>query len=258
VRVSCAAGIHGVEFVGAQVLLGVVNALAGDHPLARRLRERAEVHVLPCLNPDAYARTWAQSGEGTVGELRCNARGVDLNRNFPRPHEGAASRLPGAGSDDPDAATYRGPSPLSEPETRALDQLLTRERFTASINLHSCMGTIIPARTRHREDFDVYKRLCRQASAAQPRWPYRRLSHRVFDVYTGEQEDHQHHVHGTWAACLEVFPLRASVQQYVRPPVTFWRFNPHDPSPWVDNDVPAVLAWLDAAIDIGRSPQSPR
>jgi hypothetical protein len=30
----------------------------------------------------------------------------------------------------------------------------------------------------------------------------------------------------------------------------FWRFNPHDPRPWIANDVPAVTAFLHAALDL--------
>ncbi len=57
-------------------------------------------------------------------------------------------------------------------------------------------------------------------------------------MWTGEQEDWQHHVHGTWALTVEVFPLAASFRQHLRALSLFWRFNPRDPRPWVDNDVP--------------------
>lgn len=253
-RVLVAANIHGIEFVGNRLAERIVEALGSDRPVVKRLRARAEVVVAPCLNPDGYARTWAAGGRGSVGELRCNAHGVDLNRNFPRPGGVPPSRLPGAGSDSPQAATYRGPGPLSEPETAALDAMCAAEGFWASVNLHSFMGTMIPARTRDPREFTTYVDLCRRARSAQPAWRYRRISNRVFDVFTGEQEDHQHHAHGTWAVCHEVFPLRASFAQHLRAPATFWRFNPHDPEPWVNNDLPAVLTWLDSALELPDRP----
>lgn len=256
-RLVCvAANIHGVEYIGNRVAMAVLEALAEPLPgtAAERLRARAEVLVLPCLNPDGYHRTWAQAGHGAVAELRRNARGVDLNRNFPLPTGVAPSRMPAAGSDRPGAATYRGPAPLSEPESAAIDRLLADERPAVAVNLHSCMGTLIPARTRDVEDFQVYRDLCAAAVQAQPRWAYRRVSSRLFDVFTGEQEDRQHHAHGTWATCLETFPIRASLRQFIRPPRTFWRFNPLDPTPWIHNDVPAVLAFLLAGLEVGRRP----
>ena len=118
-RVLCAVNLHGVELVTGRVALGFLAALAGDTGPARALRERAEVWVAPCLNPDGYARTVAQEGVGRLAELRGNARGVDLNRNFPLALGATPSALPGAGSRRPGRATYHGPAPLSEPETAA-------------------------------------------------------------------------------------------------------------------------------------------
>ncbi len=248
-RVLCAANIHGPEWVGCEVALALLQALGEQGSAAWALRQRAEVWVIPCLNPDGYRRTWELEGRGPLAELRTNANGVDLNRNYPLPGTARRRGLPGAGSQTPGDATYAGPKPLSEPETAAIDRLCQQQDFFASANLHSFMGTVIPARVRDRPCFSHYKRLCRVFASAQPRVRYRRLSARVLDVFTGEQEDHQHHVHDTWAACVEVFPVLASYRQHLRAPATFWRFNPHDPAPWIDNDLPGVVALLSAALD---------
>ena len=250
--ILCSGNIHGVEYIAGRIVLGLGERLAAGDPELLRLRARAELWLIPCLNPDGYARTWACGGDGRLAELRANAAGVDLNRNFPRPGGAAPSRLPGAGSDRPGDATYRGPSPLSEPETAALDALFTARSFHASANLHSFMGTAIPARVTDAATFASYRALCRAFADAQPHTRYRRLSSRLFDTFTGEQEDHQHHVHATWAACIEVFPLLASYRQHVRAPSIFWRFNPHDPDRWIANDLPGVVAFLSAALDLPR------
>lgn len=249
-RLLCSANIHGVEFIAGRVALGLLRALADGDPRVVALRERAELWVIPSLNPDGYARTFAEGGRGVVARLRGNSRGVDLNRNFPRPGGAPPSWLPFTGSDTPGAATYRGPHPLSEPETAALDRLFAAQRFVASANLHSFMGTVIPARVTDRPTYATYKRLCRLFGAAQPRRRYIRLASRLFDTFTGEQEDHQHHVHGTWAVCVEVFPLLASFRQHLCAPSVFWRFNPRDPEPWVDNDVPGLVAYFGAALEL--------
>ena len=247
-RVLCSANIHGPEYVAGRVAFGLLHALArGDEP-ALALRDRAEIWVIPCLNPDGYRKTWDAEGHGPLALLRTNAHGVDLNRNFPLPHGHRRRRLPGAGSAEPGRATYHGPAPLSEPETHALDDLLRRVGFTASANLHSFMGTVIPAHVTDVPAFTRYRELCRALARAQPTHAYRRLHARVLDVFTGEQEDHQHHTYGTWAVCVETFTVLASYRQHFRAPSTFWRFNPHDPAPWIANDVPGLLAYFDRAL----------
>ena len=229
-RVLCSANIHGVEFIAGRVALGVLGALVAGAPEPLRLRARAELWVIPCLNPDGYARTCAADGRGRLAELRANAGD----------------------------ATYRGPHPLSEPETAALERLFAARRFHASVNLHAFMGTAIPARVTDPGAYASYRDLCRALARAQPRARYLRLAHRIFDTFTGEQEDHQHHAFGTWAVCLETFPVHASYRQHLRAPSVFWRFNPHDPQPWIDNDVPAVVAFLHAALDLPPPPATSR
>lgn len=243
------ANIHGVEFIGNRVAVAFLRSLPGS-----RLAERARVWVAPCINPDGYARTWERGGMGRVGELRCNANGVDLNRNFPMPWRARPSRWPGTGSLQKGAATYRGEAPLSEPETRHLAALLARIEAHAAANLHSFMGTVIPPRCLHAEDRSAYARLAAAFADGQERSRYRRLSSAVFDVFTGEQEDYQHHVLCTWAVCVEVFPIPASFRQHLWSPSLFWRFNPRDPAPYVASDVPGLHALLHAGLDLERPP----
>jgi murein tripeptide amidase MpaA len=250
--VMVTANIHGVEYIGNRVAMALLDRLAtGDDEVTDTLRSRAHVVVAPCLNPDGYARTWARDGVGKVRELRTNARGVDLNRNFPLPAGVDLSRLPGTGSLKPGAATYRGPAPLSEPEARALAELLDREDVHASVGLHSFMGSVIPPKVTTTEDRRGYRELHRALAGAQQR-PYFLFASASLDRFTGELEDHQHHHRRTWAVCLEVFSVSASIRQHVRAPSTFWRFNPHDPAPWIANDVPAVLAYLSRSLDLPR------
>ena len=253
-RVLCAGGIHGIELVGSHVAIELLSAVVTGRLPA--LRERAEVWVAPALNPDGYARTFERGGAGRMAELRPNARGVDLNRNFPLPLGATPSAIPGAGSGRPGALTYRGPVPFSEPETRALDGLLGRAGFHAVASLHSSMGAFIPARVIDRADFDAYRDLWRAFSSAQ-RVRYPPLHSRTLDVFTGELEDHAHHHHRAWAACVEVWPVWRDVGARLRERSAFWRMNPRDPAPWVENDVPALAAYLGAALDRARPGREP-
>jgi predicted deacylase len=231
------AGLHGPEYIGVQVALAVLEA---GPP------EGFSLLVCPVLNPDGYARTWAMDGDAPLAVLRKNSRGVDLNRNFPPPaHRQLA--LPFSGSDDPGSATYRGPGPLSEPETDALARLVESSAPRAAVGLHSFMGTQITPPVRSRRAWSTYTRLCRALRAAQPGRGYPRLATPVGDVFTGELEDWLHHTHRCWSVCVECFSVLESARQHLRAPTVFWRFNPREPASVRDRDRDGVLAWLAAA-----------
>ena len=251
------ANIHGVEFIGNRVAHGLLRALHSD-PAVAALRQQAEIWVAPCLNPDGYARTWALDGDAPLALLRKNSRGVDLNRNFPMPWGARPRRVPFAGEDSPAAATHRGVAPASEPEVRHLLDLLQRVQPHAGLSLHSFMGTLIPPRVRHLADHRAYASLARAFRQGQREaggTPYLRLAFPPLDVFTGEQEDHQHHVLRCWATCVETFSVAASLRQGGR--TTFWRFNPRDPAPWVRQDVAGMVRWLAGALALERPPARP-
>jgi murein peptide amidase A len=88
--------------------------------------------VILCGNPDGLLR-------GTRG----NARGVDLNRNFPtsnwRPDR---VFYKSRANDARDIALSPGSEPASEPETRALIALLDRLRPRAVVSLHSALACV--------------------------------------------------------------------------------------------------------------------
>jgi protein MpaA len=73
--------------------------------------------IVPVVNPDGYAR-----------RRRRNAAGVDLNRNFP-----TANWAPG----NKRSRFYAGPSPASEPETKAIVALVETMSPARIISIHS-------------------------------------------------------------------------------------------------------------------------
>ncbi len=242
-RLLVTAGLHGIEWIGIAVAMEVLAR--GPIPGARLL-------VCPLLNPDGVARTEATGGDAPVGDLRKNANGVDLNRNFPLPYGARPSRIPFAGAIDPSSATYRGPGPLSEPESRLLLELIDGDPPHAAINLHSFMGTFIAARVWSPSDWQGYRRLVRAGRSAGS--PYHRLGTPVLDVFTGELEDWLHHALCCWAVCMECFSVAESLRQHLRAPTPFARFNPADPGPIARRDATAVRAMLEASLALPRPP----
>lgn len=104
-------GIHGDEREG-RCSVDELPRLLQEHPDAS---QRVTLLLLADLNPD-----------GTAARRRSNARGVDLNRNYP-----AANFQPGR---------FHGRAPLDQPEARCLHDLILRERPDLVVVMHSWRG----------------------------------------------------------------------------------------------------------------------
>lgn len=112
-----------------RVLL-VLGQMHGDEPAGPRVVERVrrlpvpagvQVWTLRTMNPDGARR-----------QTRGNARGVDLNRNWP--HGWRPTRT---------SPLYEpGPRPASEPETAALLGLLARVRPDAVVSFHQAFDAV--------------------------------------------------------------------------------------------------------------------
>lgn len=123
-----------------------VDNYATDRTI-RRLVDANELWFIPVANPDGYdwtfqegQRLWRKNLRDNNGDGQITAGdGVDLNRNFPTKwgydNEGS--------SPDPASETYRGPSPGSEPETKALDGLARRVGFEFLVNYHSAAELLL-------------------------------------------------------------------------------------------------------------------
>jgi hypothetical protein len=106
--------MHGDEPAGPLI---VENRLLRVDPL-----KDIALWVVPTMNPDGRHR-------GT----RTNARGVDLNRNFPSRtwvRQGKGTRY------------WSGPRPASEPETRAIVRFFSRVEPQTIISLHQPLASV--------------------------------------------------------------------------------------------------------------------
>jgi len=127
----------------------LVAGLHGEEPetvlLARGILDRAEATeatcaIVLCANPD-----------GVADATRQNARGVDLNRNFPAAswREGRTPSYP-AGI-DPELrvpanrtnSSSTGTAPLSEPESAALAALIERLGPSLVLDLHAPLELVL-------------------------------------------------------------------------------------------------------------------
>ncbi len=114
----------------SRVKVVVVGCIHGDEPagitITRILAERTapagvDLWLIPDMNPD-----------GVAAHTRENARGVDLNRNFPWEWQKPARQ----------AWAYTPHGPLSEPESRAVYRLLLKLRPKLVIWYHQALGVV--------------------------------------------------------------------------------------------------------------------
>ncbi len=132
----------------------IFAAIHGDEPntnavawrLIETLRETPidGVIVIPVANPDGLAL-----------RQRMNARGVDLNRNFPAKNWQPSNT----------GRYYGGPSAASEPETRALQELIERVQPRGIISLHAI------TRGKHGNNYDGPGRPLAERLAAENGYP---------------------------------------------------------------------------------------
>jgi murein tripeptide amidase MpaA len=115
---------------GARKTVVAIGAMHGDeqesdNPLSQLRDGRpitgVNLWVVPVMNPDGYRR-----------DDRQNARGVDLNRNFPVHWV------------DLDGEVESGPRPASEPETRSMMRFLTRIDPDHMVSLHQPLYGVDP------------------------------------------------------------------------------------------------------------------
>jgi protein MpaA len=107
------AAIHGNDKAGIQLVHRLGRYLQ-QHP---KLLEKRKVVLLPIANPDGVARN-----------SRYNARGIDLNRNFPASNRINSNRF--------------GHTPLSEPETRFIFQLIRQYPPDRIVSIHQPLACI--------------------------------------------------------------------------------------------------------------------
>lgn len=135
------AAMHGSESNTRSTLMYWISELENN---IDRIPDDKTVIVIPSLNPD-----------GVYNGTRFNSNGVDINRNFDSSTWTTGTYFlsryyPNGGGD----------KPFSEPETRAIRDIILREKPYLTISYHSAAGYVIPSNTNKGIDLGrVYSNL---------------------------------------------------------------------------------------------------
>ncbi|XP_078080466.1 carboxypeptidase N catalytic chain [Mustelus asterias] len=156
--------MHGNEVLGRELLIQLAQYLCEEYnlrnPRITHLIHQTRIHILPSMNPDGYEVAANQGSEAnTYLTGRANARGVDLNRNFPDLH----LTLQKQQRRNHHVSLAPNWQQQTEQETYAVIRWLQSYNFVLSANLHG--GAVVanypfdkaqePSRGPHRSTASV-------------------------------------------------------------------------------------------------------
>ncbi len=125
-RVLVLGGIHGDELSSTALVLNWVGA-------AMETPSNIHWRFVPLMNPDGMLQD---------KPTRTNARGVDLNRNFPTPNWDKEAPAYWAKRTRSDPRRYPGLKALSEPESRWLHDEMERWKPDLIVSVHAPYGVL--------------------------------------------------------------------------------------------------------------------
>lgn len=125
-RVLVVGGVHGDELSSTSLVL---------HWIRAAMETPSNIHwrFVPLMNPD---------GMLLASPKRTNARGVDLNRNFPTPNWDKEAPQYWSKRTKNDPRRYPGPKPLSEPESKWLFEEMERWKPDLIVSVHAPYGVL--------------------------------------------------------------------------------------------------------------------
>jgi predicted deacylase len=249
--------IHAQELAGGMVCLAIIRYLAeglGQDCYVDNLLKDADIYVLPVENPDRMVKaTGEQARFGLTGFIRKNADQVDLNRNFPYPADAPGRLKASAGSHRKISTAYRGPAPLSEPESRVVNDFIGRRHFVAVHSYHTSGGLIMyppgtfPERTADDALFQQiaqgYQDLQFDKYKVEPE----------IDLYPtiGALDDYLYHHYGILATTVEI----GKTSQLFHRLTIFWLYNVYELDREIADNLLPALSVTEQAIKVHQNPE---
>ncbi len=201
---------HAREWISTEVNRRLMNHYiarwrANDREV-RKLLQTTELWFVLVANPDGYQytfeheRLWRKNLRDNNGDGQTQVGdGVDPNRNFPN-HWGYDEE---GSSSIQSSDTYRGPEPMSEPETQAMVGLLDRIGFAFQVNWHSAGQWLLYAEgwqtSTPTADDPIYYAMSGNLDDPAIDEFHPGLSSDVLYVTNGETTDYAHAVTGALA-----------------------------------------------------------
>jgi hypothetical protein len=237
-RVLVFAGLHAMEWLGLDVCLEVLQVFA-EHP-----PKNTEVIIVPWVNIDKRLLVEQDRIDGKVFYRRSNLNGVDLNRDYEINREATAiwrHLLP--------KRYTTSPGPLSQPESQAIEHLVSNNTIDAAISLHSFGGYLYypwAALYRRVPDRETFVRLGQiMQNAQEGPFPYRveQLTHWFFIFrIQGSEIDHLYGKYGIHAFLIELTYTGVRLFDPDTWNDSFYLYNPKEPQQDLQRGVAAVLA----------------
>jgi carboxypeptidase T len=252
--------MHGNEVIGSLALLEVVRRLtAPDDAHTQRLLRQARFVIMPVVNPDAFAANMAHLGKGDRAWQRCNAHGVDLNRNFPKL---TTKRLfhPFSGSRFHTSPYYAGPHAFSEPESRAVRAAALAAPPSLAIAFHSFGNLLLypwAYTTRDNPRAAQYAELGRAMNQSLVRFPY--AVHQARQLYSvlGDMDDWLDAELGSLSFTLEVSRPHFGLRELGHLLNPFGWMNPPRVPEVVGDVAPGVLSLVSSHLGYGATVRAP-
>ncbi len=134
---------HARELATPEMVLRMAELLIGQYGVDPEITawvDTREIWLVPMVNPDGHAlATRGDSQRKNTNDVSGGKRrvGVDLNRNY------ATAWGTVGDSPHPESDTFRGTAPFSEPETKAMRDLMTAKKPVFLLTFHSYSNMVL-------------------------------------------------------------------------------------------------------------------
>ncbi len=193
------AGVHGRESITSLLCMKILEEYTGKEKLGEYnlsdIFNHVTIYFIPMLNPDGVeiavngfssgprSRDFylgANGGNNNYRRWKANGRGVDLNNQFKADWDRVESRT------EPHFENYKGATPESEKESKALADLTRRENFSAVLAFHHS-GSVIY--WYYKQDNHCYQRDYRLAKRIAELNKYRLIMPEESDPFSAGYKD---------------------------------------------------------------------